>query len=72
MAHNHEFVVTLRDIYDELRILQDKVSAMTPQSKTLADHENRLRLLERWRYALPGSIMLALASVTITIWEAFR
>ena len=30
--------------------------------KTLADYESRIRALERWRYTLPASLFLGLAS----------
>lgn len=35
--------------------------------KTLADYENRLRLLERWRYTLPASVFLGLASAATAV-----
>lgn len=61
--------ITLRDVYDELRKLHDQVASMTPQGKTISDHESRLRSLERWKYALPGSLLLAIASICIAILE---
>jgi hypothetical protein len=36
-----------------------------------ADVENRLRALERWRYALPTSIVLTLASGTAGVTALF-
>jgi hypothetical protein len=35
--------------------------------RLLADYENRLRALERWRYALPTSVILGLGSVVTTV-----
>lgn len=32
-----------------------------------SDYENRIRALERWRYALPASAILALASAAGTV-----
>lgn len=56
-------VVTLKDIYVVMRRLEDAVNAMTPHGEKLADHELRLRNLERWRYALPTSLIIAMASI---------
>ncbi len=52
-------VVTVgaREIYDELVALRGDVRSLSQTNETvaqtLADHETRLRGLERWRYALP-------------------
>ena len=40
--------------------------------KSLADYENRIRALERWRYALPASILLGLGSAAGAITAAFQ
>lgn len=37
-----------------------------------ADKETRMRLLEKWRYALPTSIALALASVGAQIFPLIQ
>lgn len=63
------FVVTLKDVYIELRRLQDTVASITPQATQLADHENRIRAGERWRYSLPVSLMLAIGSSGVAIAE---
>ena len=39
---------------------------------TLADFESRIRSLERWRYALPASLVLSLASVSAVIVAAIQ
>lgn len=36
-----------------------------------ADHESRIRMLERWRYALPTSIILAAGSVIVALISLF-
>lgn len=36
------------------------------------DHENRLRSLERWRYALPASALVAMASAAAAIVAALH
>lgn len=61
------FVVTARDIWLQLSNLTQEVRDMGAPLKeagrTLADHEVRLRMLERWRYALPVTLFLAVASI---------
>lgn len=69
MAGDPSITVTLKDVYDELRRLHDQVAAMTPQAQLIKDHESRIRTLERWKYALPGSLLLALASIIVTVLE---
>ncbi len=60
-------VITLKDVYNELRTLHDQVAAMTPQTRTVSDHEVRLRRVERWMYALPASLLLAAGSLFVAI-----
>lgn len=61
------FVITARDIWLQLVSLtqevRDMASPLKEAGRTLADHETRLRLLERWRYALPTTMLLAVASI---------
>jgi hypothetical protein len=38
--------------------------------RLLADYENRLRALERWRYALPTSVLAAMVSAVVAIVAA--
>ncbi|MEU4579985.1 hypothetical protein [Nonomuraea sp. NPDC023979] len=61
-------------MYDELRDLVSEVRTLTQElkesRKTDDDHERRIRLLEQWRYALPASLILAVASAVKTFWPA--
>ncbi|MGK5728189.1 hypothetical protein [Streptomyces sp. URMC 124] len=56
---DHLGVVTVgaREIYDELVAMREDVRSLSQTHEgvatTLADHEDRIRGLERWRYALP-------------------
>jgi hypothetical protein len=59
---------------ERLNRIEGKIDALTEDMTTikagmpvLSDHENRIRILERWRYALPPAILLAL----ITAAKAF-
>jgi len=65
--------ITLRDVWDEQRRTSGQLAAIATQVATLttrvdlqlaagqlrmADHEARLRTLERWRWQMAGAIML--------------
>jgi hypothetical protein len=69
LGEGGEVVVTLKDVYIEVRRLQDTVATMTPLATQLADHENRLRSTERWRYSLPVSLLLAIGSSALATVE---
>lgn len=63
-------VITMDRIYTELRAVHDEVKDMRGEVKDIADHENRLRSLERkiWIAAgvaagLAGGIVQAINSV---------
>lgn len=62
--------ITLKDVYLKLCLVQDQVAAMTPQAQQLTDHEGRLRQLERWKYTLPTSLLLAVVSIVVAVIEA--
>jgi hypothetical protein len=59
--------ITLRDIYEQQVVMSSKLDGSLAthltQEATIADHETRLRGLERWRYALPTALVLAAAGV---------
>lgn len=87
------FVVTLKDVRDELRAeqrenrretteaissLKTSVDQFSGQLAAVnlqvassmtdhADYEKRLRALERWRYALPSSVILSAASLALAL-----
>jgi len=46
--------VTLDDIYAELLSIGRKVDAMEGQKEDIADHEQRLRVLEKWVWGAAG------------------
>lgn len=60
-------VITNREIYNELLQVKGVVQIMGGQATQLGDHENRIRKLEAWRYALPSTLILALASLASAI-----
>jgi hypothetical protein len=69
-------VVTLKDVYIELMKIKESLSEIKGKADTTAsavpDHETRIRSLEKWRYALPPAILLALASIVVGLLELFK
>lgn len=51
----------------------DAIDAFTAAAKDVhADHESRLRSLERWRYGWPASVLVAVASAAAAIVAALH
>ncbi len=77
-------VITAREIYDQLVRLTDGVTAMATgmaqirdavddTKKDVADHEARIRALERGRWPLPSlAALVALASLAGTLIALMR
>lgn len=60
-------VITLKDVYTQVNLLIGQQQAIH-QRNLMADqlhndHEQRLRALERWRYALPAGLVVGLGSL---------
>ena len=60
-------VITNREIYNELLQVKGVVQIMGGQATQLGDHENRIRKLEAWRYALPSTLLLAISSLAVAL-----
>ena len=58
--------ITLKDVYAEVVALRHEVAKFVPQ---VPDHENRIRVVEKWAYALPPTFILALGSLIIS-WRS--
>lgn len=60
-----------REIYDQLVSLRDEVRASTLNHAAvdtkLADHESRIRSVERWKYSVPTALVTAVISAGVTI-----
>ena len=56
--------IGLLDVYREVVRLAALMEAYTEQAR---DHETRLRALERWRYALPASIVVGGAGLVTAL-----
>ncbi len=63
-----------REIYDQVIGLRDDVRSLVQSSedveKTLEDHEQRIRGIERWKYSVPAAALSALAGAVVTIFKA--
>jgi len=66
--------ISAREIYDQIVGLRDDVRSLVQSnaevSKELDDHETRLRSVERWKYAVPATLIVSLASAGTTIIKA--
>lgn len=60
-------VVTLRDVWLEVVRCRDDLAKMNGNTADIADHEARLRSVERWRYGMPTALVLAFGSVGVTV-----
>ena len=53
--------ITLREVYDQVVGMRDDVRSIAQSrddtAKILADHEERLRGVERWRYGVPTAVL---------------
>lgn len=67
MAEPGDVVITTRELYDELRAVHDEVKSIGEKVADIADHETRIRSLERkvWA-ALGGGAVLGGAAGTLT------
>lgn len=63
--------VTVLDVYTKQVEMNAQLGSLNEQLKvTLPDHENRIRALEKWRYGLPLSGLLALGSIALSVYDA--
>lgn len=66
-------------LFDKLNTLDEQnrqllvgLTALQEQIKPVADHEGRIRGLERWRYGLPAAGLTAVVSAALSAWTATR
>jgi hypothetical protein len=75
MADQQDLGVTIsaREIYDQIVGLRDDVRSLVQSnqevSKTLDDHEERIRGIERWKYSVPVAALGAVASAAIAAYQ---
>jgi hypothetical protein len=75
-AERDPLAVTIgaREIYDQVVGLRADVNKLVDShadtETTLDDHENRIRSLERWRYAVPTAAIGGLVAAGLSIARA--
>lgn len=84
---NKEIVTEVRglrdivlDVVRKVDLLTEKFSWAQEQAKTHqessdkvhSDHETRLRANDRWRYAVPGGIVMIVITAAIGLFALFR
>lgn len=69
-------IITTSQMYAEMRAMsttttriEGKVDALTGLGASVADHETRLRAVERRLWAIPGAgILIGVAGVLVAVW----
>lgn len=59
--------ISLRDVYEVVQRLDERTLKMEQLIPTSHDHEQRIRRVERWVYALPPTFILAIVSAAVTL-----
>lgn len=71
MADESKVEISLKEIYEEFRELSKNIQDLiikVDNSKTIDDdHELRIRILERWKNAIPASIAATLVTLIVEI-----
>jgi len=73
------YTITVKDLFAQLNQVIGEVRTLTESSRYLneskslahADYEERLRALERWRYALPATLFVSIGSVITAVLALF-
>ena len=60
--------ITLAVLNERLEAIEEKIDAvMVTQGRKSDDLEQRVRMVERWMYAVPASIITAITAIAMTI-----
>ncbi|MEU3686976.1 hypothetical protein [Streptomyces narbonensis] len=76
MAENDPLGVTIgaREIYDQVVGLRDDVRSLTQHNEstaeTLDDHEERIRAIERWKYAIPAGLLTGIGGAVTAFMKS--
>lgn len=66
-GNGNVIVVTLKDVYVELMKIKESLLKVEEGVRSIPDHETRIRSLEKWRYGLPVSMVMALVSIAVAV-----
>ena len=65
---NTQTAITLAVLNERLEAIEEKIDAvMVTQGRKSDDLEQRVRMVERWMYAVPASIITAVTAIAMTI-----
>lgn len=68
---DQDTIITLKDVFTMVTKLVGHIEAIDQRNlmadQIHKDHEDRLRMLERWRYALPMTLLIAIGSIGIAL-----
>jgi len=68
MVELDKVAITLAVLNERLEGIEEKLDAIhDSQNRKTDDLEQRIRMVERWMYAVPASIVTAVVSVVVTI-----
>ncbi len=68
MVELDNVAITLAVLNERLEGIEEKLDAIhDSQNRKTNDLELRVRMVERWMYAVPASIVTAIVSVVVTI-----
>ena len=60
--------ITLAVLNERLEAIEEKIDVvMVTQGRKSDDLEQRVRMVERWMYAVPASIITAITAIAMTI-----
>ena len=66
----HTIPITLAVLNERLETIEEKIDAIhVTQARRSDDLEMRVRLVERWMYAVPASIFAAVVAVAMAITD---
>jgi hypothetical protein len=65
-------IITTRDVYNKVLVVEEIVTRTSWQGDIIRDHEGRIRGLERWRYAMPPTLVISVLALIITLLEGNR
>lgn len=60
-------VITLKDVWTEVRQVRDSVALVPTYGTQLGDHESRIRSLERWRYSAHAAAGVSISSLITAV-----
>ena len=67
MADDATVTITLKDVYLAVQDVQKTVAPLPAYGTQLADHETRIRALEKWRYGHAAALGISVSSLTTAI-----